>query len=141
MVVGSFEAVSDQAPLRGNGLFTAKQTSPLKPGVNLDVASIRDGAASKLPPRSSPEEGGQVAAVAPGCDSLGRINCGMLAAHDCPYRLLPILSPSRTSRPRVRLRCSHVNGFIMAWHPIGFPIALDGGCLCLDVAEGRRALQ
>ena len=76
MVVGSFEAVSDQAPLRGNGLFTANHTSPRKPGVNLDVAAIRDGAASKLPPRSSPEEGVQVAAVAPGCDGLGRIDRG-----------------------------------------------------------------
>jgi hypothetical protein len=29
----------------------------------------------------------------------------------------------------------------MAWRPIGFPIALDGGCLCLDVAVSRRVMH
>ena len=40
-----------------------------------------------------------------------------------------------------RASSRHVNGFIMAWHPIGFPIALDGGCLCLDVAEGGPVID
>jgi hypothetical protein len=48
--------------------------------------------------------------------------------------------PTR-SRPCVRLRCSHVSGPIMAWRPIGFPIAVDGVCFCVDVPGGRRALQ
>jgi hypothetical protein len=49
--------------------------------------------------------------------------------------------PSRKSWPCVRLGCPRVKGSIMAWRPIGFPIALDGACLCMDVAVGCRVLH
>jgi hypothetical protein len=41
--------------------------------------------------------------------------------------------------PCVRLRSSRVRLSVMGWSPIGFPIALDGGDLCLEIILGRRA--
>ena len=44
-----------------------------------------------------------------------------------------------TACPRVRLRSSRVRVSVKGWCPIGFPIALDGGNLCLEIILGRRA--
>jgi hypothetical protein len=38
-----------------------------------------------------------------------------------------------------RLRSSRVRVPVMTWCPIGFPIALDGGDLYLEIILGRRA--
>ena len=41
--------------------------------------------------------------------------------------------------PYVRLGTSRVSVSVMGWCPIGFPIALDGGALNLEIVLGRRA--
>jgi hypothetical protein len=43
-------------------------------------------------------------------------------------------------RAVLRLRSSRVRVAVGAWWPIRFPIALDGGGLCLEIILSRRAL-